>query len=147
MTKQERIEQPPVERTTHGVRVAASAFFLPQHSQPDREEFVFGYRMTITNENELPIRILHRHWDIIDGEGRRETVDGQGVVGRQPVIDPATSFRYSSFTRIGTHWGTMEGHYTVRLGKEQELEIPIPRFMLTDLHQADTTELVSRELV
>lgn len=139
--------QEPVEAVSEGVRVSVSSFYLPQHSQPDREEFVFGYRVTLVNEGDSPILVTHRHWEIIDGEGRREVVDGEGVVGRQPRIAPAESFRYSSFARIATHWGTMEGHYAAVRGEDQIIHIRVPRFMLTNLSQAESAELVSRELV
>ena len=118
--------------TTHGVRVGANAFFLPDESTPSDKEFVFGYRIVILNASERTVTLVSRHWDLIDGEGVRREIDGDGVVGQQPCLGPGEAFKYHSFAVLPTAWGTMEGHYTMR---DEETGDPfkatIGRFYLT----------------
>ena len=118
--------------TTHGVRVGANAFYLPDESTPEDSEFVFGYRIVILNDSDRTVTLLSRHWDLIDAEGELREVDGEGVVGQMPRLDPGEAFKYHSFAVLSTPWGTMEGHYNFRAEDNQEhLQIKIGRFYLT----------------
>ncbi len=124
---------PPMsDVTTQGIRVGATAFYLPEHSHPDDNDFVFGYRILIVNNSPETVELLSRHWYIIDGEGDCQEITGEGVVGQQPVLEPGMAFKYTSFARLPTHWGTMEGRYTFRRQHSgEEFEVSIGRFWLT----------------
>lgn len=118
--------------TTQGVRVGANAFYLPDESTPEDKEFVFGYRIVILNDSDRPVTLLKRHWDLIDGNGERKVIDGEGVVGQKPRLDPGEAFKYHSFAVLPTPWGTMEGHYTFRTEQADEsFDAAIGRFYLT----------------
>ncbi len=118
--------------TTHGIRVGANAFFLPDESTPEDNEFVFGYRIVILNESDRTVTLLSRHWDLIDAEGELRVVDGEGVVGQKPRLGPGEAFKYHSFAVLPTPWGTMDGHYHFRAEDNQEkLQVAIGRFYLT----------------
>lgn len=120
------------DETTCGVRVGANAFYLPDESTPEEDEFVFGYRIVILNESERTVTLQTRHWDLIDAEGELREVDGEGVVGQKPRLAPGEAFKYHSFAVLPTPWGTMEGHYQFRAEDNQEqLTITIGRFYLT----------------
>jgi ApaG protein len=99
------------ERVTQGIRVSASPQYLPQFSLPDENHYVFSYRIRIENQGPHTVMVAARHWIIIDTDGRREEVDGLGVVGEQPVLEPGEAFEYNSFCPIATSFGTMEGWY------------------------------------
>ncbi len=116
---------------THGVRVETKPFFLPEQSSPDNSKYLFGYRITISNEGERPVQLLSRHWVIIDADGDREEVKGPGVVGETPLIEPGQSHTYSSFCPLETTWGTMEGTYQMRDDAGEEFDAAIGRFVLT----------------
>ena len=136
------------DKTTHGVRVGANAFYLPDESTPEDNEFVFGYRIVILNDSERTVTLKSRHWDLIDAEGELREVDGEGVVGQQPRLAPGEAFKYHSFAVLPTPWGTMEGYYNFRAeDNQEELKIAIGRFYLTQEsiqhtqdHATDTTE-------
>lgn len=96
------------------IRVDVLPVFLPDQSDPVEGEFVFGYRVRITNHSDRIVQVLSRRWTIIDAHGRARNVEGEGVVGRQPILGPTQFFQYESFCPIKTKWGTMEGSYTVR---------------------------------
>lgn len=118
--------------TTEGVRVGANAFYLPDESTPQDNEFVFGYRIVILNDSDKTVTLLDRHWDLIDGQGELREVDGQGVVGQRPRLAPGEAFKYQSFAVLPTPWGTMEGHYTFRReDNSSHFKVSIGRFYLT----------------
>lgn len=121
--------------TTEGVRVGARAYYLPDESNEDKGEFYFGYRILILNGGDQTVQILSRHWEIIDSEGGKRVVDGPGVVGEQPILEPNRAFKYTSFCKLPTHWGTMEGFYRVRRDDGSEFEARIGRFWLTTENQ------------
>ena len=118
------------EELTEGIRVGASAFYLPQESDADERRFAFGYTIVIANEGERPARLLSRHWVIIDAEGRREEVRGPGVVGETPRLEPGQAFKYQSMCPLRTPWGTMEGSYTMRRDDGERFEARVGRFYL-----------------
>ena len=96
---------------TEGVRVEIRPEILASHTDPDERRWVFVYRVKVTNGSDRPVRIVARQWTIIDSHGDRETVEGEGVVGEQPALEPGGAFSYESFCPLGTPWGTMEGAY------------------------------------
>ena len=118
------------DTTTEGIRVGATAYFLPEESDADQRRFVFGYTIVIANQGDAPAQLLSRHWVIIDAHGRREDVEGEGVVGHQPRLAPGEAFKYQSFCPLRTPWGTMEGTYRMRRDDGREFDAAIGRFYL-----------------
>ncbi len=118
------------DTTTDGIRVGATGFFIPEESNPDDKTFVFGYQVVIKNEGEVPATLLARHWVIIDGNGHREEVRGEGVVGQKPRLEPGQRFKYTSFCPLSTPWGTMEGSYQMKRDDGKVFEAQIKRFYL-----------------
>ena len=118
------------EMVTQGIRVGASAFYLPQESDPDEGRYAFGYTIVIANEGDRPAKLLTRHWVIIDAEGRREDVRGPGVVGETPRLEPGEAFKYQSLCPLRTAWGTMEGSYALRRDDGETFEALVGRFYL-----------------
>lgn len=119
------------ETITSGVRVRVRPKYLPQHSGGERGKWVFGYDVEFTNESEREIKIVSREWLIVDADGEKHDVRGEGVVGVQPTIDPGEMFEYASFCPLETPWGTMEGCFHAICGESGELiEIRAARFYL-----------------
>lgn len=124
------------EKTTHNVKVQALSQYIPERSDPHLGEYFFAYTIQITNLGSIPVQLLGRHWIITDGQGRKQEVKGEGVVGEQPLIPPGESFQYSSFCPLETPTGTMQGTYQmifVEAGKHGgNFDIEIPRFFLIE---------------
>lgn len=113
-----------------GFRVRVSPAFLPDHSNTDSGQFVFGYEITLTNESERAAQLLSRCWRIVDAHGQEYRVEGDGVVGKQPTLEPGQTFSYSSFCPLQTEWGTMEGHFVMRTSDGGEFAVEVARFYL-----------------
>lgn len=100
------------------LRIRVGPRYLPQRSDPAQPMHVFGYRVRI--EYDAPtnpphpapaVQLVDRRWRIIDAHGVEEIVQGEGLVGQQPVLRPGDHFEYASYAPLRSHWGTMEGHY------------------------------------
>jgi ApaG protein len=119
------------DTVTHNVRVIADARYVPERSHPEEGYYFFSYKITIINEGMEWVRLLSRHWIIINAHGDRDDVRGPGVIGQHPNLAPGESFEYTSFCPLNTEWGTMEGAYTMQQGDGAEFEVAIGRFILT----------------
>ena len=118
------------DATTDGIRVEVSPSFMPEHSRPDEREFVFAYRIRITNLGDQPAQLMSRRWLIVDAGGNRHIVEGPGVVGQQPRLEPGQSFEYSSYCPLKTAWGTMEGTFHLRRDDSTTFDARVARFYL-----------------
>lgn len=116
--------------TTEGVRVTVESAYLPEHSAPEDDRYAFAYFITISNEGTVRVQLKRRHWIITDGNGKVEEVEGPGVVGEQPVLDPGDSHRYTSGAVLATPVGTMEGSYEMHEVGGRIFQAEIPRFSL-----------------
>ncbi len=104
--------------------------YLPEQSDPSRQQYVFAYTVRITNTGSQPAQVISRHWVITDGEQRQEEVRGLGVVGQQPLLPPGESFEYTSGCPLRTPVGTMRGTYMCVGENGIPFEVDIPEFML-----------------
>lgn len=120
----------PHERETRGVTVRVSVSYLPEQSQPAHGRWFWAYHIRIENGGDSAVQLLTRHWLITDGRGAHQTVDGEGVVGDQPVIDPGESYDYVSGCPLQTPNGSMEGHYGMVDEDGDAFDAAIPRFPL-----------------
>ena len=118
------------EAVTNGVKVAVRARFLEERSNPQTNKFIFAYTVTITNTEAAPVQLISRKWIIKDADGDIETVEGPGVVGERPVLQPGQSFEYTSFCPLETPFGTMEGHYNMVAADGTRFEARIAPFGL-----------------
>lgn len=119
------------EQSTHGIRVRVSPRFSLADSDPADGTFVFAYTVSMANESDAPAQLLFRHWRIHDAAGDDSTVDGEGVVGQQPVLAPGDSHEYRSYCVLRSPVGYMEGHYTFARQDGKEFRVEVPRFHLS----------------
>ena len=103
---------------------------LKSAPEPAKNSYAFSYTITILNQRDEAVRLLNRHWIITDQNNKVEEVNGKGVVGQQPVIQPGESFEYSSGTIIGSEIGDMRGSYTMESVSGVQFEAPVPLFVL-----------------
>ena len=120
----------PYSETTDGITVMVSVSFLPEQSEPGRGRWFWAYHVRIENGAEAPVQLISREWQISDGRGGRHEVQGEGVVGEQPVIEPGAAFDYVSGCPLATPTGFMEGRYHLIAADGRGFAVAIPRFPL-----------------
>ncbi len=113
------------------IRVAVQVRYLADQSDEADNRHVFSYTITITNQGDQAVQLLHRHWIITDSNNHVQEVRGKGVVGEQPIIKQGQSFEYSSGTVLATQVGTMSGSYQMQVLDGGEFAVPIPQFVLS----------------
>lgn len=120
----------PFSAETNDVIVRVAVSFLPEQSEPDRGRWFWAYHVRIENEGSAPVQLLSREWQITDGRGSVHHVEGEGVVGEQPVIRPGKSYDYVSGCPLNTSNGVMEGSYHMIDAAGQAIKVAIPQFAL-----------------
>ena len=115
---------------TLGIRVSVTTAYLPTRSSPAGREYVFAYTVRIANEGTVTAQLRTRHWIITDGDGQEQHVQGDGVVGAQPLLRPGEHFEYTSGAVLETSVGTMQGSYGMLADDGTRFEAPIPAFTL-----------------
>ncbi len=121
------------DATTEAVTVTVRPAYLDDKSDPLARRFVFAYFVRIENHGLDEVQLLRRRWVIADADGRRQEVEGAGVVGRQPTIAPGEAHEYHSFCVLQAFDGTMEGTYLMQRQGGERFVAAIPRFHLRAL--------------
>lgn len=111
--------------------VEAKPQFIESQSSPEENRYVFSYTITITNAGINAAQLRTRHWLITDANGHVQEVNGDGVIGEQPRINPGESFRYTSGAILETSVGVMQGKYTMFSDDGENFDAPIPQFTLS----------------
>ena len=120
-----------VQQVTEGVSITVETFYQPSQSNPLSSEFLFAYRITIENLSTVPVKLLRRHWTILDSNGAVREVEGEGVVGQQPIIQPGDSYQYVSAANLRSEIGKMYGTYQMEnLYNKKLMKVSIPEFHL-----------------
>lgn len=117
--------------TTNGITVSVETQYLPEHSDPRELKFLFGYHILIENGSTFTVQLLRRHWVIQDADGQLREVEGEGVIGVQPVLQAGESHEYASFCNFTAEIGKMRGTYLMsRLDDGSLFEVSIPEFKM-----------------
>jgi ApaG protein len=125
---------PMSDAITNQIRVEVISQHSPEHSRPLHDEWVFQYTVRITNQGTATVQLISRHWIITDGLERTHEVKGPGVVGKQPVLAPGESFKYSSWCPLKTPMGMMRGSYQMVDEAGNQFDIEIAPFALRCHH-------------
>lgn len=116
-------------KISEGIEISVETFYQADYSNPLNNEFMFAYRITIENHNKFSIKLLRRHWFIFDSNGENREVEGEGVVGMQPVLQPKQKFQYVSGCNLRTEMGRMYGNYTMEnQNTKTNFKVKIPPF-------------------
>ena len=118
------------EKATDGIRVRVQPRFSLADSDPSDGTFVFSYQVNMANEGDRAAQLLFRHWLIHDSATGDSLVDGEGVVGEQPHLQPGESHEYRSYCVLRSPVGYMEGYYTFARPDGREFRVEVPRFHL-----------------
>jgi ApaG protein len=115
---------------TEDIKVTVRPVYLDGQSNAVERKFVFAYFITIENQSGESVQLLRRHWIIRHSSGKLEEVEGEGVIGKQPVIQPGAEHDYNSYCILETLEGNMEGTYLMKRMDGTEFKVVIPKFTL-----------------
>ena len=120
-----------VTQITSGIKISVETSFEGTFFKNYKVHFAFGYEITIENQSKLAVQLDSRFWEIHDALNNVETVEGDGVIGKQPIIYPSSHHTYSSGCLLVSPFGAMKGHYNmVGLDNGKEFKVRIPKFDL-----------------
>ena len=120
-----------VTEITKGIKVSVETEYKAEYSSPSQYHYVFTYKVTIGNESTSTIQLLTRHWHIHDIQSRKKEVEGEGVVGQQPILEPGDSYQYVSGCNLKSGIGKMYGTYLMeRIIDGRKTKVNIPEFLL-----------------
>ena len=112
------------------IEVFAEPIYLEDESEPHSEQFVWSYKITIKNRSERAVKLRKRHWKITDSNGLTHEIQGDGVVGLEPVVKPGESFSYTSGAVLSAPSGIMFGNYEMESLEGESFKVSIPAFSL-----------------
>jgi ApaG protein len=117
-------------RITEGIRITVRPEYSLEHSDPGRAYHLFIYHIRIENVGTTAARLTWRHWFIEDPVGGDQEVEGEGVVGVQPYLEPGAVYQYESYCVLRSPRGSMRGYYEFRRPDGSAFRADIPRFEL-----------------
>lgn len=119
------------ESTTNNINIIVESRFESALSRPSQRKFIHAYFVTIHNKSDRNIKLLRREWKIQDAENKTKHVEGEGVIGEQPILNAGQQYSYKSWSPIATPIGQMSGKYLMMdLETSKEFWVDIPRFDL-----------------
>jgi ApaG protein len=118
------------DTTTRGIRIQVESIYVEERSDPQERYFFFAYHVVISNVGRETAQLMSREWIITDSDGNVERVEGDGVVGEQPLLAPGQVFEYTSFCPLRTSMGSMQGSYLMRPAGGESFRAEIAAFTL-----------------
>lgn len=116
---------------TEGIEITVETFYQHEQSSPRMQEYMFAYRITLENHNVFTVQLLRRQWYIFDSNGEYRQVEGEGVVGFQPVLPPGETYQYVSGCNLKSDMGKMWGFYTmIDHYSKKQFQVQIPAFQM-----------------
>ncbi|WP_070963160.1 Co2+/Mg2+ efflux protein ApaG [Vibrio sonorensis] len=112
------------------IKIQVHTQYIREQSEPEQKRYVFAYIITIKNLSNQDVQLTRRNWLITDANGKQMTVEGEGVVGQQPIIHANDEYTYNSGTALETPVGVMQGHYVMLDSHGNEFKAEIDPFNL-----------------
>jgi ApaG protein len=121
-----------VQQVTKGIKISVETNFEGTFYKNYKVNFAFGYKVTIENQSKDSVQLNTRHWEILDALNNVEFVDGEGVIGKKPVLKHGESHTYTSGCLLTSPFGAMKGHYDmINLNNSTKFKVAIPSFKLS----------------
>ncbi len=114
----------------NNIKIDIKTEYVPELSNNEDSMFYFSYKVKIKNMGSKKVQLLSRHWDIKDGLGRKKSINGEGVIGKKPIINPGEYYEYKSYCPLKTEFGSMDGFYTMKDENGNLFKTVIPNFGL-----------------
>ena len=114
---------------TNDIEVEVIPIYVPDQTQ-FVDQHLYTYNISITNNGSEACQLMSRHWIIVNGKGHQEEIEGEGVVGEQPHLEPGQTYQYSSYCPLATPTGNMRGTFTFKTTQGNEFKVRVPLFFL-----------------
>ncbi len=121
-----------VTQITRGIKISVLTSFEGTYFKNYKIHFAFSYEITIENYSKDSVQLMSRHWEIFDSLNNKEIVDGEGVVGKKPVLKPGESYTYSSGCLLSSPFGAMKGYFDmINFTSTRSFRVIVPNFKLS----------------
>lgn len=121
-----------VTQITRGIKISVLTSFEGTYFKNHKIHFAFSYEITIENHSKDSVQLYTRHWEILDALNYKEIVDGEGVVGKKPVLKPGESHRYNSGCLLSSPFGAMSGYFNmINFTSTNNFKVIVPIFKLS----------------
>ncbi|MFV8226809.1 Co2+/Mg2+ efflux protein ApaG [Christiangramia aquimixticola] len=121
-----------IQKITKGIRISVETTFEGMLYKNYKLKYAFGYQISIENQSNTPVQLKSRFWEIRDALNETQIVAGEGVIGKQPVINPGESHTYNSGCLLTGPFGSMRGFYSmIDLNTGNPFKVNIPTFKLS----------------
>ncbi len=121
-----------VQQVTKGIKISVETSFEGTFYKNYKVQFAFGYKVTIENQSKDSVQLNARHWKVLDALNNDEIIEGEGVIGKKPVLKPGESHTYNSGCLLTSPFGAMSGHYNmVNFATTKNFRVEIPSFKLS----------------
>jgi ApaG protein len=120
----------PFAEETRGIIVRVAPNYMAEQSDPKQGRWFWAYHIRIENKSDMAVQLITRHWEITDARGAMQIVDGEGVIGEQPVLQPGGAYDYVSGCPLATPSGMMEGSFQMLAADGSHFDANVPRFEL-----------------
>lgn len=121
-----------VTQITRGIKISVSTSFEGTYFKNYKIHFAFSYEITIENHSKDSVQLTSRHWEIFDSLNDVEIVDGEGVIGKKPVLKPGEKYTYSSGCLLSSPYGAMRGFFNmVNFTTTRSFKVIVPSFRLS----------------
>ncbi|NJB84074.1 Co2+/Mg2+ efflux protein ApaG [Wenyingzhuangia aestuarii] len=119
------------EATTQGIKISVNSVFCGVQERNQQKHYLFDYYIIIENLSPDTVQLFSRHWEIYDSLNQTEVVEGEGVIGIQPVLRSGERHAYKSHCILLSNCGSMKGYYTMlNLDKKSTFKVEVPKFQL-----------------
>ncbi|HBK82307.1 MAG TPA: Co2+/Mg2+ efflux protein ApaG [Flavobacterium sp.] len=120
-----------VTQITRGIKISVLTSFEGTYFKNYSIHFAFSYQITIENQSKDSVQLNSRHWEIFDSLNSQQTVDGEGVIGKKPVLKPGETHTYSSACLLSSPIGAMRGYFRmINFTSTKCFKVEIPTFKL-----------------
>ncbi len=119
------------QATTQGIKVSVNSVFCGIQERNQQKYYLFDYYVSLENLSQHTVQLHSRHWEIYDSLNHTEIVEGEGVIGVQPILKSGEKHSYKSHCILLSNCGSMKGYYNMlNLDKSSTFRVEIPQFQL-----------------
>lgn len=120
-----------VSQVTRGIKISVLTRFEDTFYANQKLQYSFSYEITIENQSNTVVQLTSRYWEIFDALDYTRVVEGEGVVGKKPILQIGQSYTYRSGCLISSPYGAMNGYFNmIDFNSSNRFIVIVPTFKL-----------------